>query len=101
MIAYRFERVRKPAKDAFAAVFDRRRLPVQDFAGAGHDASKGLADRLVTQANAEDRCLSSEVPDDRHADPSVARRSLARGEDDLVWGYHLYVLDFCFVVPHN
>src|SRR6266540_5003319 len=43
MIAYRFERVRKPAKHAFAAVFDLRSLPVQYFPGAGHHATECLA----------------------------------------------------------
>src|SRR4029453_12900530 len=101
MIAYRFKRVRESSKYPLTAVFDPRRFPVQYFAGPGHNSSECLADRLVPQANAKDRRLAGEVPDDRYADSGLARRAGAGGDYDLVWRHRIDVLGRSFFVGEN
>ena len=49
------ERVRQAGEDALAGVVDRAGLAVHQALGADHLAAHGLADRLVAEADAEDR----------------------------------------------
>src|SRR5438046_9918929 len=101
MITYRLERLRQPAQDALTAMLNLRSLAVQDFAGAGHYSAERFSDRLVSQTNAEDRCLSGEVPDDRHAYSCVTRRTWAGCDDDLVRRHHIDVFDRSFFLSHD
>src|SRR6516164_3817601 len=55
MIARRFERCIDAAKYAAAAMLDLRQFPMNWNRRAHDFATEGLADRLVTQANAKDR----------------------------------------------
>ena len=45
----------RPREDAPALVADGAELAVHDLAGAHHAAAEGLADRLVAEADAEER----------------------------------------------
>ncbi len=55
VVAGGLERRGQAGEDAGAAVADGAELAVHDLAGADHLAAEGLADRLVAEADAEER----------------------------------------------
>ena len=55
VVARGLERRGQAAEDALALVVDGAELAVHDLAGAHHPAAEGLADRLVAEADAEQR----------------------------------------------
>src|SRR5438309_10797757 len=66
VITSRRQGARKPRENTFAAMRDRRQLAVHD-ASRPHDATaKRRADRLMAEADAEDRYLTREALDQRH-----------------------------------
>src|SRR4029434_10339554 len=81
MISRRGQRVGQPGKRACTAVRDRGELAVH-HALRTHDApTERLADRLVPEADAEDRDLACEALHQRHRNARLRRRAWA-GRDD-------------------
>src|SRR5215467_14584318 len=66
MIACGGQRVVEPGENAVSTMAYGRELAVHDASGAHDTPSECLADRLVAQANAEDRDLAREALDQRH-----------------------------------
>ena len=71
-----------PCKDPSPIVPDARGLAVHHALGAHHLSAEGLSDRLVTEADAEDRDASGEAPDQLDRDAGVLRRAWAGRDDD-------------------
>src|SRR5213082_2873598 len=70
MIARRDERVREPREQAAAVVADRRGLAVHLCLRARDGGAERLPDRLVAEADAEDRRGRAEAPDHLDGDPA-------------------------------
>src|SRR3972149_10147705 len=101
MIAYRLERAGQAAEDALAVVPDHRGLAVHDLAGVFHPPAERLADRLVSQADAEDRRPGGEMLHHGHADTRLLWRARPRRDDDLLRSHHLDILDRDLVIPRH
>src|SRR5262245_5038312 len=84
MIAGRVEGIGQAGEDARIVVVDGRGLAVHDTRRADHVAAEGGADRLVAEADAEDRDRAREALDQRHRDAGLARRARSRRDDDAV-----------------
>ena len=63
---------------------DRRDLAVDGDGRAHHLAAEHLADRLMAEADAEDRDFRAGLADEVEADAGLARRARAGREDDRV-----------------
>src|SRR5262249_23926973 len=72
---------RDPVKDAATIVMDDPH-PAMDRASTNDIAAKSRVNHLVAQANAQDRHLTSQLPDDSQADPGLLRVARARRKDD-------------------
>src|SRR5438046_4562921 len=84
MIARRRQGARQTLEDPLAAVRHLRELAVHDPHGANDPAPEGLPDRLMAEAYAEDRDLTREAPDERHADTRFRRRARPGRDHDLL-----------------
>src|SRR5688572_11944753 len=65
------ERIGQAGEDALTVVADLRRLAVHLRLRARHRATKRLADRLVTQTDAQDGRVSAQAVDDLQRDPGL------------------------------
>jgi hypothetical protein len=95
------KRRRQPVKHTPAVVKDKRGLTMFYFPGVVDDTAVGIADALVSQANAQDRQTFTESQDNVTGDTGVLRLSRS-GRDDDSFRSHLF--DFFqrdFVVPGN
>jgi hypothetical protein len=63
MVARGLKGIREPCKDGLVVVMDHRGLAVHEVQCANHISTEGLADRLVAEADAEDRHPAGEVLD--------------------------------------
>ncbi|MNT96321.1 hypothetical protein D3C72_2383840 [compost metagenome] len=63
MVTGNGQRVVQPAKNTAVEMADRRGLAVHHLAGAHHLGTECLPQRLVPQANAEDRQLAGKMLD--------------------------------------
>ena len=95
------ERVGEPGEDPLAVVVYRARLAVDDPHVADHLGAEGLADRLVAEADPQDRQLAGELADggERHA--RLVRRARARREDEPVRQEGPDAGDVDLVVPED
>ena len=84
MIARRLERPIDAAKNAGAAMTDRRELAVHRGRRAHHFAAEGVADRLMAEADAEDRNFAGRRGNQIEADAGFLWRAGARREHDGV-----------------
>src|SRR5690606_20735943 len=103
VVAGRFKGIGKPPEDAPIGVEDRRGLAVHHLAGADHLATKGLADALVAEADAQQGDAPGKVLDGRHRDARLARGAGAGGDDDLLRRQGFDLVEGQFVVavhPH-
>ena len=91
-------RVNSP-KDGSPVVFHRAGLAVHQSFGADHLPTESLADRLMSEADTEDRNFAGKVADQFDADPGVLRRARARGNDDALGIETRYLVHAEFVVP--
>src|SRR3989338_5150733 len=82
MITRRLKRVFNPLKNTFSIVGDHRCFTVHQMFGVDDLAAVSITDRLMPEAHAEDRNLSSETPDKFNAYPCVFRTSRAGRNDD-------------------
>src|SRR5438132_13440824 len=82
MIARRSQGTLQTMEDPISAVRHLRELAVHDPRRANDPATERLSDRLMAEANAEDRNLTGETLDERHADPSLRGRARPGGDDD-------------------
>src|SRR6185312_6804358 len=85
MIARGLERVGQPPEDPLAVVEDLRRLAVHHARRPHHLAAKGLPDRLVPEADAQDGDLAGVGPDHVQADSGLVGGAGA-GRDHQVRG---------------
>src|SRR6202035_4682725 len=84
VIARRLERRVDAAKNSGAVVADLRQLAVHLGRCAHHLATKSVADRLVAEADAEDRDFRRSLRDQAEADAGLLVRAAARREHDGV-----------------
>src|ERR1700693_6084727 len=84
MIAGGIERIRELATDAAPVVVDRRRFAVHDPRRAHDRAAEGGADRLMAEADAENRNLAGETLDEGHRNAGLLRRAWTGGDDDAL-----------------
>ena len=71
----------QPGQDAVALVHDLAGLAVQQLRGAHDHGAEGLGDRLVAQADTEDRrARLGRGPHHRHGHAGAGRRAGAGGE---------------------
>ena len=84
MIARRLERCVDAAENAGAGMADRRELAVHRRGRAHHLAAEGIADRLMAEADAEDRDLAGSRGDEIEADAGLFGRARAGGEHNGV-----------------
>src|SRR5579862_6526442 len=73
MVAGGCHRYRESLKDGSVVMHDRAGLAVHKVRGTNHAASEGLADGLVSKADAEDRDFPSEVANQIDADTGFTR----------------------------
>src|SRR2546425_6696410 len=66
MITAGIELLRQVCENRFVVVLDLRRLAVKEMRRAHYPPAEHLANRLMTQANAEDRKLAGEMANDFH-----------------------------------
>jgi hypothetical protein len=83
----------KIAENVFAVVMNFAGLAVKEFWSANDFSSKGCADGLMAEANAQDRKSSGEPLDQLHGNACLLRGTWARRNDDffgLALGNFLY-----------
>src|ERR1700724_874456 len=84
MVAGRPERAVEAAKNRFTLVFNRCELAMHGFWCADDLAAKGLADRLMAEANSKNWYGGPRGLDEFEADPGVARPARAGRQHDRV-----------------
>ena len=84
-----------------AVVVNRGRVPVRRLARAHYSPPVRDGDRLVPEADAEQRDAGPAVPDDIDADPGVGRRARPRRDDDPVRAQAGDLAGRHRVVPHD
>src|SRR6202007_3478695 len=85
MITRGNERFRQAMKNRAAVVLNLARFSVHQFRRANHAPAKGSANRLMSQAHAQNRNLSRESLDQRDADARFPRRARPRRNHDTLW----------------
>src|SRR5438046_9905101 len=84
MVPGRDERVREPREQAAAVVADRRGLAVHLRLRARDGGAERLPDRLVAEADAEDRRGRAEAPDHLEGDPRLVGVAGTRRDDNAL-----------------
>src|SRR5208337_3183532 len=84
MIARRLERPVEPAKDSSGVVLDARDLAMHGDWRPHHLAAEGLPDRLMAEADAEERRRLARRPHEVEADARLVRRAGTGRENDRV-----------------
>jgi hypothetical protein len=74
----------KPRKTPDIAVLHRRHLAVHQLLGVHDATAEGFADRLVAEANAEQRNLAGKLANRRQRDAGLRRRAGAGRNDQVV-----------------
>ena len=82
VVAHDFHRRRQAGEHAGSVVADLRRLAVHDAIGADDVAAVRFADRLMAEADAEDRDRASPAADDVDGDAGFLRRARPGREHD-------------------
>src|SRR5580765_1477298 len=77
------EFIRNPGENSAAIVADARSLAVHDPPGPHYLSAEGLADRLVAEANAEERHAAREPRDQPQGDAGIVGRPGTRREHDV------------------
>src|SRR6185437_9991172 len=98
MVAGRGEGVRQSGEDAAAVMADLAHLAVHRHGGADHLAAEGLADRLMTEADAEQRDRAG-AAHEIEADAGMVGIARARRDDDALRLQRQRRLDGEGVVP--
>ena len=98
VVAGGLERLGQAGEHARAAVVDRRELAVHHVRRAHHRAAIGRADRLVAQADAQDRHRAAQLADQRDADAGLVRRTRPRRDHDLLRRQRRHIADAQLVV---
>src|SRR4051812_6216976 len=88
-------------ENALVLVEYRTSLTVHHLPGAHYIAAKGLADGLVTQADAEDRQFAGKVLDGFDGNAGFGRRARTRGNHDALRLEGFDFGDGQFVVAHD
>src|SRR5262245_20489492 len=104
MVAGGLEGLRRSLEDALAGVGDHRQLAVHELRRPLDQAAKGLADRLVPEADAEQRHLGvARRLDEIEADPRLVRRARTRRQHDRLRPrrQHLADADLVVAVHHR
>src|SRR3989338_10665814 len=84
MVARCGKLARQAAEPARSLMPDRRSLAVHQLPRVNDLAAEGLADALVSQADAEDGDFPGKFPDQRHRDAGLVRRAGSRGNHDAI-----------------
>src|SRR5207253_5111773 len=84
VIARGLEWIRHPPEQPPAVVVNRRRLAVHDAAGSHDGRAEGGTDRLVAEADAQNRNGPREALDQRHRDARLVRRAWPGLDDHAV-----------------
>ena len=80
-------------------MMNRRQLAVHHFRGMDVFATKGIADALVTKADAKQRYFALDGIDERNGDARVGRRPRPRRDNDLLRLQRERLFDGKFIVP--
>jgi hypothetical protein len=95
------ERRRHAFEDAAAVVLDPRRLAVHRLPGTNDVAAVGLADALMSEAHAEDRCTVTEAAHDVGGNARLVRGAGAGRDDDVARRHRGHVVDRQLVAAAN
>ena len=83
MVACAVEWRRHVREDAALVVDDRLQLAVHHALRTNHPATECLPDGLVAEADAENRYLAGEPPDERHGHAGLVRRTRSGRDHDV------------------
>src|SRR5690348_10470368 len=86
MITRRHEILCEAAEDCFAVVMNFAGFAMHDFGRADDASAERLADRLMSQANPQDRNFACKTLDQRLADAGLLRSAGAGRNYDSLWG---------------
>jgi len=92
---------REPSKDGPAIVLDLAGFAMHQIPSPNHFASKGRADRLVPEANAQQWRLARKVADQLDADAGILRCTRSRRDYDALGMHCLNFFDGHFVIAAN
>src|SRR5712692_9418732 len=101
VVARRHKTIRYFPEYPVLVVTDARGLAVHHLPRAHHFPAESLPDRLVSQADAEDRHPAGEAGDELEAHPGLVRRAWTGGDDDVRRLYCLYLLNRNFIISEN
>src|SRR5690349_21446646 len=93
VIAHDFQRIRESLEQSCPVVFNARRLAMHHAPGAHHLTSIRFADRLMSEAHAENRHFTSPAPDDGNGDTRLGWSLGAGRKNDRFGLQRLNVLD--------
>src|SRR6266513_2943074 len=101
VVARRNEFVRNLKINPAAVVSDVRQLAMHHLLCAHHPAAERLPDRLVPEADPEDRHAPGHAPDQLQGDPGLARRAGAGGDHEVRGRKPLDLPNRDFIVPQH
>jgi len=88
-------------KNSLAIVLDLARFAMHQIPSPNHFAAKGCADRLVSEANAQQWRLARKMADQLDADARVLRCARSRRNYDAFGMHYLNFVDGHFVIAAN
>src|SRR5215467_14500391 len=83
MVARGCQRTRRVAEDGLAVVLHLADLAVHDLGSANYLAAESRSQRLVSQADSQNRFLAGKVADQFNADARLLRRTRAGRDHDV------------------
>src|SRR5882724_11848003 len=101
VIAGRDEGARQSPKHAHSRMLDRRGFPVNNLSRLADLAAERLADRLVSQAHAQDRNLARKIANHTQRYARLAGRAGSRRDDDALRPHRLDVSSRDLVVASH
>ena len=93
--------LRQSCVKALPVVADGRRLAVHDLLGTHDAAAEDFADRLMTEADAEERHLAFRRFDQRLKIARILRQPRTRREDHGLVSRRQHILGRCGIVSHD
>ena len=101
VVARGFEGIAQTGEQTGLSVRDQRSLAVHQAAGRDHGSTVRLTDRLVTQANAENRKPARVAADGLDADPRLVRGTGARRDHDRFGAALAHLAHVDCVIAHD
>src|SRR5437899_3427620 len=79
-------------EDGFVVMLNLGRLAVKELRRPHDPPAEHLTNRLMTQANAENRKLAGEMTNDFHGHTGVIGRARSRRNHNSIWPHHRFNL---------